>query len=65
MEKKFSVKYCVLLPLVLLITIFLLAVPSSFFGIEGLTVLQQRTIALSCSLLSCGSSRSFQAGQRL
>ena len=44
--KKFSVKYCVLLPLVLLITIFLLAVPSSFFGIEGLTVLQQRTIAL-------------------
>ena len=44
--KKFSVKYCVLLPLVLLITIFLLAVPTSFFGIEGLTVLQQRTIAL-------------------
>ena len=43
---KFSVKYCVLLPLVLLITIFLLAVPTSFFGIEGLTVLQQRTIAL-------------------
>ena len=43
---KFSVKYCVLLPLVLLITIFLLAVPTAFFGIEGLTVLQQRTIAL-------------------
>ncbi|MBR5274739.1 MAG: anion permease, partial [Bacteroidales bacterium] len=30
----------------MLITIFLLAVPTSFFGIEGLTVLQQRTIAL-------------------
>ena len=44
--KKFSTKFCVLLPLVLLITIFLLAVPTSFFGIEGLTVLQQRTIAL-------------------
>ncbi|MCF0173889.1 MAG: SLC13/DASS family transporter [Bacteroidales bacterium] len=43
---KFSVKYCVLLPIVLLVTIFLLAVPTTFFGIEGLTVLQQRTIAL-------------------
>ena len=45
-NKKFSVKFCVLLPLVMLITIFLLAVPTTFFGIEGLTVLQQRTIAL-------------------
>ena len=43
---KFSVKYCVLLPVVLLVTIFLWAVPVDFFGIEGLTVTQQRTIAI-------------------
>lgn len=42
----FSVKYCVLLPIVLLITIFLWAVPTSFFGIAALTVVQQRVIAL-------------------
>src|SRR5574344_1581597 len=42
----FSVKYCVLLPIVLLITIFLWAVPNSFFGIAALTVVQQRVIAL-------------------
>ncbi len=45
-NSKFSTKYCVLLPIVLLVTIFLWAVPTSFFGIDGLTVLQQRTIAL-------------------
>ena len=45
-EKKFNVKYFVLLPLVLLITIFLVAVPTDFFGIEGLNVIQQRVIAL-------------------
>ena len=39
-------KYCVLLPLVLAVTVFLLAVPTHFFGIEGLTVVQQRVIAL-------------------
>ncbi len=39
-------KYCVLLPIVLTITIFLWAVPVSFFGIEALTVVQQRVIAL-------------------
>src|SRR5574344_2113596 len=42
----FSLKYCVLLPIVLLITIFLWAVPTSFFGIAALTVVQQRVIAL-------------------
>ena len=46
MEKKFNVKYGVFLPLVLLVTIFLWAVPVSFFGIEALTVVQQRVIAL-------------------
>ncbi len=45
-NKKISVKYCVLLPIVLLVTIFLWAVPVDFFGIEGLTVVQQRMIAI-------------------
>ena len=39
-------KFCVLLPIVLIVTIFLLAVPTSFFGIEALTAVQQRVIAL-------------------
>lgn len=46
MEKRFNVKYCVFLPIVLIVTIFLLAVPVSFFGIDALTVVQQRVIAL-------------------
>ena len=46
MAKKFNFKYCVALPIVLIITIFLWAVPVSFFGIEALTVVQQRVIAL-------------------
>lgn len=45
-EKKFNVKYCVLLPIVLLVTLFLLCVPTTFFGIDALTVVQQRVIAL-------------------
>jgi sodium-dependent dicarboxylate transporter 2/3/5 len=45
-DKKFNVKYCVLLPIVLAVTIFLWAVPTSFFGIDALTVVQQRVIAL-------------------
>ena len=45
-DKKFNVKYCVLLPIVLVATILLLAVPVSFFGIDALTVTQQRVIAL-------------------
>ena len=44
--KKFNVKYCVLLPIVLLVTIFLWAVPASFYGIDALTATQQRVIAL-------------------
>ncbi len=42
----FSVKYCVLLPIVLIITILLWALPVTAFGIDGLTVVQQRVIAL-------------------
>ena len=39
-------KYTVLLPLVLAVTAFLLLLPTSAFGIDGLTVVQQRVIAL-------------------
>ena len=45
-EKKFNAKYCVFLPIVLIVTIFLWAVPVSFYGIPALTVVQQRVIAL-------------------
>lgn len=45
-KSKFSVKHCVLLPLLLLVSIVLFAMPTEWFGIEGLTVVQQRTIAL-------------------
>lgn len=45
-NKKINVKYCVLLPIVLIVTVFLWAVPVSFFSIDALTVTQQRTIAI-------------------
>jgi len=45
-NNKFNVKYCVLLPIVLVVTAFLWAAPTDFFGIDGLTVTQQRTIAI-------------------
>ena len=45
-NSKFSVKYCVLLPIVLIITILLWALPLSVYGIADLTVVQQRVIAL-------------------
>ncbi len=44
--KKLNVKLCVILPLILLITAFLWAVPTSFYGIDALTVSQQRVIAI-------------------
>ena len=44
--KKINVKYCVLLPIVLIVTLFLWCVPVSFFGVDELTVVQQRVIAL-------------------
>ncbi len=45
---KIKVKYCILLPIVLAVTIFLWCCPASFFGSLGgvLTVVQQRTIAI-------------------
>lgn len=45
-DKKFSVKYFVLLPLVIAVTLFLWFVPIDFFGVEGLNVVQQRMIAI-------------------
>ena len=45
-NSKFPVKYCVLLPIVLIVTILLWALPVSAFGIADLTVVQQRVIAL-------------------
>ena len=45
-KKRFNVKFCVLFPIVLLVTLFLWCVPTSFFGIDALTVAQQRVIAL-------------------
>ena len=45
-NSKFNVKFCVLLPIVLIVTIFLWVMPVSWFGIAALTVVQQRVIAL-------------------
>ena len=45
-QNKVSVKNIVLLCVVLAITVFLWVVPTSFFGIEGLTAVQQRMIAI-------------------
>lgn len=45
-DKKFSLKYCVLLPVIIAVTLFLWLVPVDFFGIEALTVVQQRMIAI-------------------
>lgn len=46
MEKKFNAKYCILLPLVLAVTIFLWCAPAEMFHINGLTATMQRTIAI-------------------
>lgn len=45
-DKKQNVKFRVLLPVVLAVTLFLWAVPVDFYGIESLTTVQQRVIAL-------------------
>ena len=45
-NKKINLKMCVMLPIVLAVTLFLWLVPVSFYGIEALTVVQQRVIAL-------------------
>ena len=44
--EKLNLKYYVFLPIVLIVTIFLWAIPTSWYGIEALTVVQQRVIAL-------------------
>ena len=44
--KKLSMKNWIALGIVLALTIFLWAVPTEFFGIEGLTPVMQRTIAI-------------------
>lgn len=46
MTKKLDVKHCILLPLLLLVSVFLFVMPTEWFGLEGLTLVQQRTIAL-------------------
>ena len=46
MSGKLNLKYCVLLPLVLIVTIVLWALPLSAYGIADLTVVQQRMIAI-------------------
>ena len=45
-DKKLNVKMCVILPAILAVTLFLWLVPVDFYGIEALTVVQQRVIAL-------------------
>ena len=45
-NKKINLKMCVMLPIVLAVTLFLWLVPVDFYGIEALTVVQQRVIAL-------------------
>lgn len=44
--RKISLKMMIMLPIVLAVTIFLWCVPTTFFGIDGLTVVEQRTIAI-------------------
>ena len=46
--KNFNVKKYILAPLTVAVVLFMWFVPASFFGIEGLTVVQQRTIAIFC-----------------
>ena len=45
---KFNVKLHIFAPLTALVVLLMWFVPASFFGIEGLTVVQQRTIAIFC-----------------
>ena len=42
----FNVRLYILLPVVLAVTLFLWLVPTEFFGIQELTVVQQRVIAI-------------------
>ncbi len=64
-DKKFSLKYCVLLPVIIAVTLFLWLVPVDFFGIEALTVVQQRMIAIFAFAASCGCLRLSRPGLHL
>ena len=46
--KRFNVKYCIFLPIVLIVTVVLWCAPHTFFGNLGnvITVTQQRTVAI-------------------
>ena len=46
--KNFNVKSCILLPLTIAVVLFMWFAPADMFGIDGLTVIQQRTIAIFC-----------------
>lgn len=43
---KLNRKQMIMLPVIVLVTAFLWLVPTSFYGIDGLTIVEQRTIAL-------------------
>ena len=45
-HRAFNVKLNILFPLIVAITAFLWLVPTDFYGIDGLTVVEQRTIAI-------------------
>ena len=45
-HRAFNVKLNILFPLIVVITAFLWLVPTDFYGIDGLTVVEQRTIAI-------------------
>ena len=44
--EKFNVKLCIMLPLIIAVTLILWFVPAGFYGMDGLTVVEQRTIAI-------------------
>lgn len=46
--KNFNIRTYILAPLTAAVVLFMWFVPASFFGIDGLTVVQQRTIAIFC-----------------
>ena len=46
--KNFNIRTYILAPLTVAVVLFMWYVPASFFGIDGLTVVQQRTIAIFC-----------------
>lgn len=46
--KNFNIRTYILAPLTIAVVLFMWFVPASFFGIDGLTVVQHRTIAIFC-----------------